>query len=62
MQQTMVRPRKSGRAYIGPKAQANIPQQQMDWILDEAEARGIPYADMMREVIATGVSVLRGAR
>jgi hypothetical protein len=31
----------------------------MDWIQEEAERRELKHSDVLREVIATGVSVLR---
>lgn len=44
--------RRAGRPLIGPKAQTHIPQEQMDWLREEARQRKIPYADVLREVIA----------
>jgi hypothetical protein len=48
-----------GRPPIGPKAQANIPQHEYDWILREAAKRKITYADMMRAVVTAGVQILQ---
>lgn len=40
-----------GRPYIGPKAQAHIPQEVMDWIKEEAAKRGVNEAVVTRELI-----------
>ena len=56
------RPGTAGRPYIGPKVQVNIPDEHYDFILDTMERRGwteAQYADMLREVIAAGVEVVR---
>lgn len=51
---------RQGRPYIGPKAQTHIPQEEMDWILEETRRRQVLYADMLREVVSAGIAALRG--
>lgn len=55
----MVR-RPVGRPPIGPHMQTRVPLEDARWIMKEAEERGTEIRDMLREVIAAGVSTLRG--
>jgi hypothetical protein len=43
------------RQYIGPKVQAHVPDEYANWIKEEAKRRGVPEADVVREVIASGM-------
>lgn len=47
-----------GRPAIGPKVQTHIPEQQADWIVKEAQERGVEEAVVVREVIAIGLETL----
>lgn len=47
-----------GRPYIGQKVQAHIPDQQAEWIEKEAVERGVPGAEVVREIIDIGFGVL----
>jgi hypothetical protein len=60
MTQTITAPGKPGRPAIGPKAQTHIPQDEMDFLLQEARSLEVPYADVLREVIAAGIAARRG--
>jgi len=50
-----------GRPYIGPKVQTHIPQPAKDWVKEEAQRRGVPEAEVNREVFLAGLATV-GAR
>lgn len=51
----VVEPARMGRPYIGPKVQTNIPLEQALLIEEEAVTRGVPHAEVLREVIEAGL-------
>lgn len=46
-----------GRPPIGPKAQAHIPEHEWRLIEEEAERRGCPLSEVVREMILIGCAV-----
>lgn len=46
---------RGGRKYIGPKAQAAVPDEYIETVTKEAEARGLDMSDVWREVIEAGM-------
>lgn len=55
------RPGVGGRRYIGPKIQANIPEEHYDFVLDLMEQRGWTeerWPEALREVFAAGVAAI----
>lgn len=46
---------RGGRKYIGPKAQAAVPEPYFETVEREAEARSLDMSDVWREVIEAGM-------
>lgn len=54
---------RSGRPYIGPKVQVNLPEEHYDAVIGLMEKEGMTedqWADALRSVFAAGLTALRG--
>lgn len=50
-----------GRPYIGPKVQTHVPDPVKDLVKEEAARRGVPEAEVNREVFLAGLATVGAA-